>query len=141
MPLAEYMLALKDEIDNDPLGRGYSAMTDQEVADDLNTAYRTRNVQSFSGDFMFTQTDPSEFAGLSADKQKLWVSFTSKESVDPWATNNVEFVKWVFGDASTTLNNLGNARTESISRAQELGLLSGTRLEIGPAHVANARSI
>ena len=31
---------IKAEIDADPLGRGYAGMTDQQVADDLNTAYR-----------------------------------------------------------------------------------------------------
>ncbi len=31
---------IKAEIDSDPLTRGYSGMTDQQVADDMNTAYR-----------------------------------------------------------------------------------------------------
>ena len=35
--------ALKAEIEGDPLTRGYAAMTDQEIADDMNTVYRTRN--------------------------------------------------------------------------------------------------
>jgi len=33
-------VALKAEIDSDPLGRGYAGMTDRQVADDLNTFYR-----------------------------------------------------------------------------------------------------
>ena len=34
------MSILSDELTNDPLARGYGAMTDQEAADDLNTVYR-----------------------------------------------------------------------------------------------------
>jgi len=43
MALASYMKPLKDEIVNDPLSRGYSSMTDSEVADDLNTQYREQH--------------------------------------------------------------------------------------------------
>ena len=38
----EQYTILENEISNDPLSRGYASMTDQEVADDLNTAYRTK---------------------------------------------------------------------------------------------------
>jgi hypothetical protein len=34
------ILVIKDEITLDPLGRGYTPMTDKQVADDMNTAYR-----------------------------------------------------------------------------------------------------
>ena len=114
-------MSLKPELQNDPLSRGYSVMTDAQVADDLNTKYRTGNVTSFSGDFMFTKTDPTEFGGLSEHKRILWISFCGKD-VDPWATANEEFVKWIFGSTAQTVINLGAARTQSISRAQELGL-------------------
>lgn len=57
--LANYMNQLYHEIYDDPLERGYSEMSDQAVADDLNTKYRTRNVNIFSGDFMFVRTDPT----------------------------------------------------------------------------------
>jgi len=32
--------AIRDEIDGDPLTRGYAGMTDKEVSDDMNTKYR-----------------------------------------------------------------------------------------------------
>lgn len=32
--------AIRDELDNDPLGRGYAGMTDQQAADDLNLENR-----------------------------------------------------------------------------------------------------
>jgi hypothetical protein len=114
-------------------------MTDQQAADDLNTAYRTQNVGSFSGDFMFQQTEPSEFTALTDHQQQLWVSFTSKAGVDPWAQANVDFVTNLFGGGSNTVTALSDARTESITRAEELGIL-GRSPEVGPAHVAQARS-
>lgn len=43
--MAENTPVLKNEIDTDPLGRGYSGMSDVQVATDLNTEYR--NVQAF----------------------------------------------------------------------------------------------
>lgn len=121
MAIASKLYPLLHELEQDPLGRGYTDMTAQEAADDLNTAYRTHQVRSFSGDFMFQQTDPAEFSILPVDKQHMWVSFTSRQSVDPWSTNNEEFAKWIFGDSSSTVANLANARETYISRAQELG--------------------
>jgi hypothetical protein len=130
---------LAAELANDPLGRGYSTMTDQQAADDLNTAYRTRNVGSFSGDFMFQQTEPSEFTALTDHQQQLWMAFTSKASVDPWAQANVDFVTNLFGGGSNTVTALSDARTESITRAEELGIL-GNSDEIGPGHIQRARA-
>jgi len=42
-------MSLKTEITTDPLSRGYSGMTNLEAANDMNTAYRTKNVESVSG--------------------------------------------------------------------------------------------
>lgn len=130
---------LADELANDPLARGYAGMTDQQAADDLNSLYRERDKQSLTGDELFQQTDPSEYASLTDTKKSHWLAFTGKDVVDPFATNNVEFVKSLFPQGTTTLTNLANARKESISRAQELNLL-GRSEEIGPAHVAEARA-
>lgn len=43
------MRILEDEIAKDPLGRGYSAMTDLQLLDSLNTADRGRNRTSMTG--------------------------------------------------------------------------------------------
>lgn len=119
--------ALRDELNNDPLARGYSGMTASQVVDDLNTAYRTQNRGSLSGDEIFQQTDPAEFSNLddgsgnTADVKGQWMSFCSRASIDPFATANVQYVTQVFGSGSATVTNLGNVRVEDISRAQELG--------------------
>ncbi len=44
---------LKTELTGDRLGRGYTGMTDQQAADDLNTKYRTRNRDVMTGDEVF----------------------------------------------------------------------------------------
>jgi hypothetical protein len=121
-------IALKSEIDTDPLTRGYSGMTDQQVADDMNTVYRTRNRDSMTGDEIFQATDPTEYNGLdtgsgnTADNQGHWLAFCGRTEIDPFATANVQLVQSIFGGGSTTVSNLQTARLENVSRADELGL-------------------
>lgn len=116
-----FLQDLRAEIDTDPLSRGYAAMQNDAIAADLNTAYRTANVTSLTGDQLFTSTDGAEFAALTDHKRELWVSWTSKVSVDPWDAANVAFVTWIFGAGAGTLSNLNALRTKNISRATELG--------------------
>ncbi len=124
------MADLKTELDTDPLTRGYSGMTDQAAANDLNTVYRTRNRTSMTGDELFQATIPSEFnsldtgAGNNPDDQGHWLSFCGRDQLDPFATANEQFVIDLFGSSSGTVAALQASRVESISRAVELGLRS-----------------
>ncbi len=134
---------LKDELANDPLVRGYSAMSDQEAADDLNTSYRTRNRTSMSGDEIAQAADPTEYDGLdsgaannTADIRSHWLALCGRETIDPFATANVQLVISIFGVGSVSVSNLNAARVESITRAVELGIRSPVRLN----HVIAARS-
>jgi len=127
---------LWNELSGDPLERGYSAMTDAEAAADLNTEYRTRNLDSVTGDECFSATDPTEFGALTDHKQDVWVSFCGRDSIDPFGAANVAFVQWVFGQGSDTLAALAGIRTEAQSRADELGLGY-----VKPGHVENARLV
>ncbi len=135
---------LKTELDTDPLGRGYAAMSDQEAADDLNTSYRTRNRTSMTGDEIAQAADPAEFNGLddgsannTADIQGHWLILCARETIDPFATANVQLVIAIFGAGSTTVSNLNTARVESITRAEEL---PGVRSPAELNHVVAARS-
>jgi hypothetical protein len=119
---ASQKATLEAELSDDPLARGYSGMTDAQVLADLNTVYRTRQLNNLSGDDIFAATERSEFAALTDHMQDLWLSFCGRETVDAFVTANVDFVQWVIGTASQTVSNLANLRTEDISRAQELGL-------------------
>lgn len=114
---------IKTEIDTDPLSRGYSGMSDEAVAASMNdTIDRSRNLSSLTGDQIFDATDSTEFAALTDHKQGLWLSFCGRDTIDPFGSSNVAFVQWVFGGGSTTASSLGSLRTESVSRATELGL-------------------
>ncbi len=112
--------ALADELTNDPLTRGYAGMDDAAAAADLNTVYRTRNRTNMTGDELFAATDNTEFTGLTAHEQTLWVSFCGRDQIDPFGASNVAFVQHVFGGGSATIAALSSARTESVSRAVEL---------------------
>lgn len=127
---------IKTEIDGDPLTRGYAGMTDEAVADDLNTVYRTANKGSLTGSLLFEATDNTEWAALTDNKKSLWISFCNKTSVDPFNSSVVAFVQYIFGGGSTTVTNLNSLRTENISRAAELGVGS-----VRPGDVAQARSL
>ena len=126
---------LKTEVTTDPLGRGYSEMTDAEIAASLNdTVDRVVNKSSLSGDEMFGATVTAGFAALTAEKKAIWVSFCGRDSIDPFSTANVEFVKWVFGNTSDTVTALAALRVSTVSRATELGL--GT---VYPSQVTRAK--
>jgi hypothetical protein len=132
---------LETEVQTDPLGRGYSGMTDAQVVTDLNTVYRTRNKSFLSGDEVFAATEPTEFNALDdgsstlADIKNQWLSFCGRDTIDAFVTANEQFVIDIFGGGSTTVSNLQDLRTEDISRAQELGLHSN----ITPHQVNQAR--
>lgn len=141
------MTDLKTELTDDPLARGYSAMTDQEAADDLNTSYRSRNRTSMSGDEIAQQADSTEFNALddgsannTADVKGHWLILCARESIDPFATANVELVNSIFGNPSVTRTNLIAARVESITRAEELKDTNPDfPVPVRPRHVTAAR--
>lgn len=110
---------LRDELADDPLARGYSTMTDSEVAADLNTTYRTRNVESVSGGEIFRITDHSEYDAIS--EQLYWLSCSQVDPVDPFGVMYEEAIN-IFGSNSTTVANIEDFRVEDITRAEELGL-------------------
>jgi hypothetical protein len=114
---------IKTEIDTDPLTRGYSGMTDQEIADDMNTEYRERNRTSMTSSEVYNMIDQTEWAGIvdPADKQEIWDILHLGDNLNPFGREADRF-NAIFGGGSTTITDLVAARKESISRATELGL-------------------
>ena len=133
---------IRNELDADPLGRGYATMTDQEVADSLNTADREVIRSTLTGSTIFNAIVPSEFAALSADmKQFVRDVFSLGDAVDVGPGTNARTVLLdAFGNGTTTRDNLVAAVTFMQSRAEELNLL-GRSPEIGFAHVQQARAL
>jgi len=135
------IVRLTEELTQDPLGRGYSAMTDQQIADDLNNPRIDVIRGKLSGSTLFNAIDPAEFAALS-DQTKQFVRdvFSLGDAVDVGPGTNARTVMLdAFGAATTTRANLVAAVTVTLSRAEQLNLL-GRSKEVGPAHVAKARA-
>lgn len=118
--MADYQ-ALNSELVSDPLSRGYAGMTDAEAAADLNTVYRTRNITSMSASQVLNKVDATEYAAL-ADLQKntVW-GLLGMGTLNPWGVE-ATIIQQVFGGGSATVAALAASRTETISRAAELGL-------------------
>lgn len=113
---------LRQELDNDPLTRGYSSMSDQEAANDLNTEYRTRNRVSMTPSEVYNCVVVSEWTALTdAQRAEIWDILHMGDPLNPFGLERDRFVT-IFGGGSTTIANLASARAESISRAEELGL-------------------
>lgn len=112
---------LRDELSNDPLGRGYGTMTDAEVVADLTTASRTRQKASITGSDLWNHTDSTEFNALSETAQQRWLGLCGVDTIDPFGPAEDVAVN-LFPADSTTLSNLAAFRVEDISRATELGL-------------------
>ena len=129
---------LANEITNDPLIRGYSGMTDQQITDDMNTVYRTRNRTSMSGSEIWAQTVSSEYNALSEladnNEKHKWISFCGIWEHDPYGSS-AQFVIDIFGISSDTVSNLAASRVEDISRAVEL---VGVAVVIGDVQNAGA---
>ncbi len=129
---------LKDELVNDLLGRGYSTMSDQEAAEDLNSIYpapdtRTRNRTLMSASEVYNAIDQANWTSLSAtEQQEVWDILHMGE-VNPFGREAVRFTA-IFGGGSTTITALKAARVESITRATELELG-----EVKSRHVGYAR--
>ena len=115
------MSILSDELLNDPLGRGYSAMIDLEAADSLNIVDRPRNRELMTGSELLANTDSVEYNSLTDSKRDQWLSLCGVDSINPFGSV-VQIVVQIWGGGSTTIANLQAARIELISRAQELGL-------------------
>lgn len=132
---------LRTELAGDPLGRGYSGMSDQEATDDLNSIYpapdtRTRNRTSMTASEVYNAVDQGEWAGLSTSQQdEIW-NILHMGEVNPFGREAARF-QAIFG-AGATLTALKAARIESITRAQEL---PGVRSPVKVGHVQVARAV
>jgi len=111
----------------------YTTGTPETAAAEINLVNRTKNKTSLTGDEMFAATDATDWVGLTDHQQLLWLAFTGKDSLDPFAAANVALVTNIFGGGSTTLTALAALRKEDVSRAGELGL--GT---VSPGQITEA---
>ena len=110
---------IKDEIDNDPLTRGYAGMTDEEVADDMNTEYRSRNLTSMTSTQVFNAVNVAEFQALADGQQNTVMQIMGFGEINPFGREADVFIA-IFGAGSDTIAALAAARVVPISRGDEL---------------------
>jgi hypothetical protein len=126
---------LADEINTDPLSRGYAGMTDHQVADDINTEYRTVTIPEVSPTEIYQAIDPPEWVALSALFQLVVTNVISLPTV-PTSGNTADGLLAAFGPGTTTRTNLIALATGNITRGTEIGIG-----EIHSGDVGFARSL
>jgi hypothetical protein len=112
---------LNQELINDPLVRGYSVMSDQEAADDLNIFNRTRNRSSMTGSEVLQSVDAAEYALLPDIKKNAFWGLLGIAVLDPFGVE-ADIILDIFGGGSNTVIALNADRIEDVSRAVELSL-------------------
>ena len=133
---------LRDELINDPLGRGYAGMDAETAANSLNTENRDRNRTEMSGREVMDafNANGAEWDALATADQDRIISLCgrgqggSDGGLNPFG-NDAKIFQDAAAGATGAIAALATARVESISRATELGLP-----EIKAGHVEYARS-
>lgn len=130
--------ALRKELQNDPVGVGYSTMTAQEVADAMNEETRTRQDFSFTGAQLINAIDASEWGGLTdVQKSQIKMLIGAGGTLDASAGTTVRsLILGVFGSESNTVSQLQQVAETSLARWEELGLGEPVRVR----HVEQVRS-
>ena len=127
--------ALKREIVTDPLGRGYASMTDQQIADSLNTADRTTIVPTVVGALGIMRLvgpaigagilDKIEAAANSDSRLKWFLRELSAQGVDlghPVTRATIDELVVTGVLTQTEADSLKRAAERTVSRAKELEL-------------------
>lgn len=115
----EEILAL--ELSADPLTRGYAGMSDDEVADSLNTENRQVIKDLMTGDEIAAAASPAEYLALPEGQKDRFIAVCSNANINPQGFI-VTVIVDIFGQGSDTITALAAARLQSVTRAKELGI-------------------
>ena len=137
MAFEQYLIILKNELDNDPLARGYAGMTDSQAANSLNDENITIVRDFISGQEVFQALDVTEFQALTVANKSTVLEITHRDEINTANSNERNFLLDIFGGGSTTVSNLQSVRNQNISRAFQIGI----PVTIKPGYVNRARSI
>jgi hypothetical protein len=136
-------IALKAELDADPLGRGYAGMTDEQATDDLNTVYRDVNYpvlidsinQAIRDNGKWTQfreaAELQQTPGMYNNQSMrefmdIFTTFTSLPNVDLKAP----YLDGLLADMVTE-GSMGQGAATAISNFGIQSVSRGTELELG----------
>ena len=126
--------ALKAEVTNDPLGIGYSGMTDQQVSDSLNDPARPRERSVVPSHEVFDAIVPAEYVSLSVANKDRLATVLSMGDVDLSGANTRSALGGMFSAGATRDNLIALQDGAPVSRARELSLG-----KVGPGVVAEVR--
>lgn len=113
---------LRAELTDDPLGRGYTGMTDEQAATSLNSADRTRFRQSIPNREIFAGLDLTEFKALSPEERAAFSLVMQMDAIDATDPNTRSVLGAIFPAGSNTRTKMMTVAQETISRGVELGL-------------------
>jgi len=114
--------ALKAELADDPLNRGYSGMTAEQVRASLYAVDRPVPVESVTGQQIFEAVVPTDYKALSAEHKQLFGTIVGMGTILVSGTNTKAALAAVFNGATATLSALVALQTTLVSRVAELGL-------------------
>jgi hypothetical protein len=122
--MSDRIVDLKAELDANahPITGAYDADA-QTAAAQLNAENLTRIRDTMSGSELWANTVATEYAALTDAQKSQWLAFCAIESHNTEVGGLAQlFVVGIFGGASDTVAALAAARTENISRADEIGV-------------------
>ena len=128
------LAALKAELQNDPILRGYAGMSDEAAAKTFAVNDRQPNRDTLDAGLLIASIVRSEFAALTAaDKQ--YVQLVASAPTMPLTVTLKTELGVIFGVGTTTRTNLLALLKRTGNRAEELGL-GGIPT---PSDIANAK--
>ncbi len=110
------------EIKDDPLKRGYKKMSNDEICVSLRVKDRTRVIDSIPSSTVIEATALTEYVSLSASQRDIYWGMLAGGEIKPSGTRTKQIYASLFAPSSSTRTNLITLATESITRAEELGL-------------------
>lgn len=114
--------ALRTELTDDPLTRGYSGMTTEQVRVSLCTEDRPADVDSVSGQDIFEAVVPADYTALSVESKQLFGTIVGMGTIKVGGANTKAALANMFSGATATLAALVALQTRQVSRLVELGL-------------------
>ena len=111
---------LCDEIEIDPLGRGYAGMSVEQISADLQTSYRTRWKACVDGNLLRDQITGSDWDGIPTDTLRDRLIAVLVGCVNPQGFARTRVIEILGSGAS--LSNMAAIAQDSITRAEDIGV-------------------
>ena len=112
---------LRTELQDDPLAKGYSAMTDEAVAIVMNGVTQSADKDTITAKEAQASVVGSEYLVLTDAQRDAWAAILS-DDIDIKNTNIRNQIAEIWAAGTATRTNLVDLQTKSVSRAEELGI-------------------